>query len=67
MTKLDISVYKKRNKLYRESKTLQDISLDNSLSFDKYIQIRMKQDKKYQMWKFYDTLIKLLNKKEPKE
>ena len=67
MTRLHPSVYKKRNKLYRESQTLQDISLDNSLSFDKYMKIRMKQDKKYQMWKFYDTLIKLLNKKEPKE
>lgn len=66
MTRLDPSVYKKRNKLYRESKTLQNIALDNSLSFDEYMKIRMKQDKKYQMWKFYNTLIKLLNKKEPK-
>lgn len=67
MTKLDSSVYKKRSKLYRESQTLQDISLDNELSFDKYMQIRIEKDKKYQMWKFYNNIIKYFNKKEPKE
>lgn len=67
MTKLDPSVYKKRSKLYNESQTLQDISLDNELSFDKYMQIRIEKDKKYQMWKFYNNIIKYFNKKEPKE
>lgn len=67
MTKLDSSVYKKRSKLYRESQTLQDIALDNELSFDKYMQIRLDQDKKYQIWKFYNNIIKYFNKKEPKE
>lgn len=67
MTKLDSSVYKKRSKLYRESQTLQDISLDNELSFDKYMQIRIEKDKKYQMWKFYNNIIKYFNKKEPKQ
>ena len=67
MTRLDSSVYKKRNKLYRESSVLQDLALDSGLSFDKYIQIRMQRDKKYQMWKFYDRMIKAINKKEPKQ
>lgn len=63
---LDPSVYKKRNRLLHESETLQDIALDNNLSFDKYMKIRMLKDKKYQMWKFYDNLIKTINKKDPK-
>ena len=67
MTKLGPSVYKKRSKLYNESQTLQDIALDNNLSFDKYMQIRKEKDKKFQMWKFYHNVIKEFNKKEPKQ
>lgn len=66
MTKLDSSVYNKRNKLYNASKSLRLIALDNNLSSDAYMQIRMKQDKIYQRWKFYDNLIKTINKKDPK-
>lgn len=67
MTKLHTSVYEKRNKLYNASKTLRLLALDNNLSFDKYMKIRMKQDKIYQRWLFYDNIIKAINKKEPKE
>lgn len=64
MTKLDPSVYKKRDKLRYQSKTLRIIYLDDNLAFDKYMQIRMDQDKVYQKWLFYDRLIKAINKKE---
>lgn len=66
MIKLDSSVYMKRNKLLRQSKFLKGILLDTDLQFDKYYKMKMEQEETYQRWKFYDTLIKLLNKKEPK-
>lgn len=66
MTKLDTSVYNKRNKLYHTSVSLRLIALDNSLSFDNYMKIRMKQDKIYKQWLFYDRLIKAINKKDTK-
>lgn len=66
MTKLDPSVYKKRNDLLRRSKTLQSILLDSDLQFDRYYKLKMDQDKYYKKWLFYDKLIKLLNKKDTK-
>lgn len=67
MTKLDSSVYKKRNDLLRRSKVLQGILLDTRLSFDGYYKMKMDQEDAYQRWKFYNNMIKVLNKKEPKE
>ena len=66
MTKLDPSVYKKRNDLLRRSKTLQSILLDSDLQFYRYYKLKMDQDKYYKKWLFYDKLIKLLNKKDTK-
>lgn len=66
MTKLDPSIYKKRNELLRYSKTLQGILLDTDLQFDNYYKMKMEQDMYYKKWLFYDRMIKALNKKDPK-
>ena len=66
MIKLNPSVYKRRNELLRQSKVLRGILLDTDLEFDKYHRMRMKQEDMYQRWKFYNNIIKLSNKKEPK-
>lgn len=66
MTKLDPSVYKRRNNLLRQSKVLQGILLDTKLQFDRYYKMKMEQEDAYQRWKFYDKMIKALNKKDPK-
>lgn len=63
MTKLDPSVYKRRNNLLRQSKVLRGILLDTSLQFDRYYKMKMEQEDTYQRWKFYDKMIKALNKK----
>lgn len=67
MTQLDPSVYKKRNKLLRDSTTLQAILLDAELEFDRFYRMKMQQDYFYRKWLFYDRIIKEVNKKEPKE
>lgn len=67
MTKLDPSIYKKRNELLRQSKVLQGILLDGELQFDKYYKIKMQQEDAYQRWKFYNNIIKAFNKKDPKK
>lgn len=66
MTKLDPSVYKRRNNLLRQSKVLRGILLDTSLQFDMYYKMKMDQEDAYQRWKFYDNVIKAFNKKDPK-
>lgn len=66
MTKLDPSVYKRRNNLLRQSKVLRGILLDTSLQFDSYYRLKMNQEDAYKRWLFYDRMIKELNKKEPK-
>lgn len=66
MTKLDPSVYKRRNELLRNSKVLQGILLDNDLQFDRYYKMKMEQEDAYQRWKFYNNVIKAFNKKDPK-
>ena len=66
MIKLNPSVYKRRNELLRNSKVLRGILLDTDLEFDKYYRMRMNQEDMYQRWKFYNNIIKLANKKEPK-
>lgn len=67
MIKLDSSVYMKRNKLLRQSKFLKGILLDTDLQFDKYYKMKMEQEETYQRWKFYNNVIKVFNKKEPKQ
>lgn len=62
MTKLDPSIYKKRNELLRQSKVLQGILLDGNLYFDKYYKIKMQQEDAYQRWKFFNYMIKELTK-----
>jgi hypothetical protein len=66
MTKLDPSVYKRRNELLRNSKVLQGILLDSDLQFDNYYKMKMEQEDAYQRWKFYNNIIKTFNKKDPK-
>lgn len=66
MTKLDPSVYKRRNELLRNSKVLQGILLDTDLQFDNYYKMKMEQEDAYQRWKFYNNVIKEFNKKDPK-
>ena len=66
MTKLDPSVYKRRNELLRNSKVLQGILLDTDLQFDRYYKMKMEQEDAYQRWKFYNNVIKAFNKKDPK-
>lgn len=65
MYMLKPSVYKKRNSLLRQSKTLQGILLDANLQFDRYYKLKMEQEDSYQRWKFYNNIIKAFNKKEP--
>jgi len=66
MTKLDPSVYKRRNNLLRQSKVLRGILLDTDLQFDRYYKMKMEQEDAYQRWKFYNNVIKAFNKKDPK-
>lgn len=66
MTRLDPSIYKRRNNLLRQSKVLRGILLDTSLQFDRYYKMKMEQEDAYQRWKFYDKMIKAFNKKDPK-
>ena len=66
MTKLDPSVYKRRNNLLRQSKVLRGILLDTDLQFDRYYKMKMEQEDAYQRWKFYNNVIKIFNKKDPK-
>lgn len=67
MTKLDPSIYKRRNALLRQSKVLRGILLDARLQFDRYYKLKMEQEDAYQRWKFYNNVIKIFNKKEPTE
>ena len=66
MTKLDPSVYKRRNNLLRQSKVLRGILLDTDLQSDRYYKMKMEQEDAYQRWKFYNNVIKAFNKKDPK-
>ena len=53
---LDISIRNKREELRKKSVGLREIAIDETA--DNSIEIRDKQDEIYNRWKFYDKVIK---------
>jgi len=62
---LDKSVRDKRDKLRIKSARLRELILDTK--YLKGIEIIMKQDEIYKQWKFYDNLIKSIEREEENE
>lgn len=58
------SVRDERFKLMRESKKLQDIKFDDDLKDEKVKEIQKLQDEKYKKFKFYDDIIKEIEKQK---
>ena len=58
------SVRYERFKLMRESKKLQDIKFDDDLKDEKVKEIQKLQDEKYKKFKFYDYIIKEIEKQK---
>ena len=55
-------IYETMNALARKAKTMNNISKDEKLPFDKARSIKKEQDKIYKKWKFFDEYIKEFNK-----
>lgn len=55
-------IRQKRNELLKESVKLRGVALD--FEGQKSIELRKKQDATYNKWKFYDNIIKQIEKNE---
>lgn len=56
-------IYRKMNELAIKAKSMNNISKDEKLSFDKARTIKEQQDKVYKKFAFYQGFIKATNKK----
>ena len=56
------TIYQRKNELFRLWNDLKNCMNDDSLSFDKYMEIREKEEKAYYHWLFYDKFTKACNK-----
>ena len=57
-------IFKTMNSLAVKAKTMNTISKDEKLPFDKAREIKQEQDKVYKKFAFYQGFIKAMNKKE---
>lgn len=57
-------IFKTMNSLAVKAKTMNNISKDEKLPFDKAREIKKEQDKVYKKFAFYQGFIKAMNKKE---
>ena len=56
------TIYERKNELYKLWKDLKESMNDDSISFDKYMEIREKEEKAFYKWQFYDKFTKACNK-----
>lgn len=56
------SINEKKLELYRLWSDLKKLLNDDSLTFDKYMEIRELEEKTYYKWVFYDKFTKACNK-----
>lgn len=61
------SIYQRKNELFRLWNDLKKVLNDDSLSFDKYMKIREKEEQAYHKWYFYDKFTKACNKLKQKD
>lgn len=52
------SVYKEKTKLFKESRALRDMAMQDGMTFDKMKQIRDKQNEVYKKYDFIKKLLK---------
>ena len=55
------SIYQRRTELYRLWNDLKKCMNDDSISFDKFMELRELEEKAYYKWYFYDKFIKSYN------
>lgn len=61
------TIYERKNELYTLWKDLKECMNDDSLSFDKFMEIKEQEEKAYHKWYFYDRFIKACNKLKTKD
>lgn len=56
------TIYERKQELYKLWKDLKECMNDDSLSFDKYMEIHKQETEAYYKWVFYDKFTKACNK-----
>lgn len=56
------TIYERKQELYRLWNDLKECMNDDSLSFDKYMEIHKQETEAYYKWVFYDNFTKACNK-----
>lgn len=56
------TIYERKQELYRLWSDLKKCLNDDSLSFDKFMELRKQEEEAYYKWVFYDNYIKASNK-----
>ena len=56
------SIYQKKSELYKLWNNLKNCMNDDTISFDKYMEIREQEEKTYKQWIFYNEYTKACNK-----
>lgn len=56
------SIYERKQELYKLWKDLKECMNDDSLSFDKFMEIKEHEEKAYYHWVFYNNFTKACNK-----
>lgn len=56
------SIYQRKSELYRLWNDLKKCMNDDSLSFDKFMELRKQEEEAYHIWFFYNEYTKACNK-----